>query len=503
MPGSSFVPVKNTQSRVFVIEGRARGDHRPDYESSLRMTGVSQDFGDITRIESPDPYNYGKFEEIGSTRGETGRPTAGLEGRYAMELKSALMKLATDGCAVDVQLHFGRCTDPSDFNTFEKALVLEQAYLTNFSTEDLGALSSGDEAVVNESSDISAKMMYEVLKMNFGAKAGEIVTNEVIDVTICDAASCGDCDEESDGCNKIFAISLQAGGSPSTPADIIFSLDKGVTWYAHDIDTLGAAEDPNAIACVGSYIFVVSEDSASLHYALKDEFDGVTDPAFTEVATGFVAAGGPLDASVVGNKVFIVGEAGYIYFTEDITSGVTVLDAGTLTTSNLNAVHAYSEELVVAVGDNGVVMYTENGETFSLATFPVAYGVHLNCVWAKNKTEWWVGSSAGRLYYTLDGGGTWAEKSFPGSGTGSVRDIVFATDSVAFLSHSTTTPAGRILRSYNGGYSWVVLPERVGSSMPANDRVDALAVCGDANFVVGVGLADNGTDGFITVGLSV
>lgn len=56
--GSSITPVKSAFTRVFLIEGRARGDHKPSYESCLRMMGVSQSFGDIEKIENPDPYEY-------------------------------------------------------------------------------------------------------------------------------------------------------------------------------------------------------------------------------------------------------------------------------------------------------------------------------------------------------------------------------------------------------------------------------------------------------------
>jgi len=48
-------------------------------------------------------------------------------------------------------------------------------------------------------------------------------------------------------------------------------------------------------------------------------------------------------------------------------------------------------------------------------------------------------------------------KGFPGSGSGVVYDICFASDAVGYLAHATTTPAGRILRTYDGGYSWNIL----------------------------------------------
>jgi len=499
----SLSPAKNVNSRVFVIEGRARPDHAPSYESCLRMMGITQNFGDIERIENPDPYNYGKFEEIGETQGAVERATTSLEGRYAIDIKSILLRLAVKRCSVDVQLHFGQCQDPSEFNSFDKVMVLESVKLTSWNTEDMGALQSADESPINENADISAKEIYEILPISFGVKAGGIVTNELVAATLCDSASCGDCETESDGCKKIFAISLNAGGSPSTPPDVVFTIDKGTTWYAHDIDTIVGAEDPTDVACLGQYLFVVSEATESLHYALLSEFDGVTDPAFTEVATGFVAGSGPNAISTIGNLAYIVGELGYVYTTQDVTAGVSVLDAGVATISELNAVHALSSTFVVAVGNDGAIIYSENGSTFSLATNPVGVGVDLNCVWVKSESEWWVGTSGGSLYYTIDGGDTWTVKAFPGSGAGVTHDIVFATDSVAYLAHATATPAGRILRSYDGGYSWQIVPERAGATLPANDQVNALVACQyDVNFVVGVGLADDGADGYAVVGLA-
>jgi hypothetical protein len=68
------------------------------------------------------------------------------------------------------------------------------------------------------------------------------------------------------------------------------------------------------------------------------------------------------------------------------------------------------------------------------------------------------------------------------------------------MAHDTTTPLGRILRSSNGGYDWVVAPEGVGT-LPASDRINALAACGDnPDVVVGVGLGDDASDGFLILG---
>jgi photosystem II stability/assembly factor-like uncharacterized protein len=362
-------------------------------------------------------------------------------------------------------------------------------------------MESGERNPVTETGTISSKDVYEILQLTLTEVAATIVTNEVVDVTICDQVACGECEEDSSGCQHIYAITTAAGGSPGTPADIVHTID-GSTWYADDIDTLGAAEAPNAIDCVGVYVVVVSNDSASAHYALKSEVDNVDfDEEWTEISTGIVGAPNDCHRATGGRYLYIVGDSGYIYRTDDITAGVTVLDAGVTTTENLNRVFALSDDFVVAVGTNGAIVYTEDGVSWGLASStPVGVGTNLTAVAVQSETVWFVGTNTGFLYYTADKALNWTAKGFPGSGAGVVHDVAFANMSVGYLAHATATPAGRILRTYDGGYSWQILPEGSGT-LTANDRINRVEPCTyDENFVVGVGLADDASDGVIVVG---
>ena len=155
------------------------------------------------------------------------------------------------------------------------------------------------------------------------------------------------------------------------------------------------------------------------------------------------------------------------------------------------------DKMCGVVGVRNAVIYTTNGgESWASVTGP-APGVALNCVWMHSETEWFVGTAGGRLYYTRDSGTTWVEKTFSGSGAGQVRDIVFATPTVGYMAHDTATPAGRIFRSIDGGFSWYALPEGTGS-IPANDHITSLAACSDnPNVLYGGGLGDNAVDGIL------
>ncbi len=383
---SDFIPTQTGWTRVFIIEGRARPDHAPEFQSCMRAMSLSKPFGDVTDIECPSETEPGKFVKVGQIQSGDDRATLSLEGRHALDLRSTLLSLAKRRCPVDVQIHYSDCEDLSQFNLFKKVLFLEDSLLTEYGTEDLGALEDDQQSAVNETAPVSARTLYDYVPLTFGEEGEDVVTNPLLDVVICDDISCGFCGDESDGCQKIYSISTAAGGSPGTPPDVVFSLDGGLTWFAHDIDTMATAEVPSAIACVGPYIVVVSNETNSLHYVLQANMTNLVDPAFTEVAVGFVVTGEPNDIWSVGNKAWIVGDLGYVYVVTDPTAGVTVQDAGEATQSNLQAVHALNVNFAVAVGTDGGIIVSENGTSWAATlTSPVGVGITLPSVWFKSK----------------------------------------------------------------------------------------------------------------------
>lgn len=491
--------VKTGYSRVFLIENRASPANAPEYMGLAKAGAVSWSLGDVTTIRIPDPGRYDSFQRIGKIIGDPGDPELPLTVRFTDDL-SRFFQIAKRGCDSDIQVHIGECQDPRDFNAgWNKVLILESGRITNYGTGEIGALEPGERAMVNEELPFTGEDYYEVGRIVFAEQASSQIVQEIVDITICDAVTCGACGIASDGCQVVFAVSLRAGASPGQGAEVIYTQDGGANWEDTQITTITGSDDPNALACVGTYLVVVSEDGESLHYAsIADILDGVE--TWAEVTTGFVAAKGPRAIYAYDpSHVWIVGAGGYIYFSNDPTSLVEVQEAGVSTTQDLNAIHGLDQLNIVAVGASNAVVYTRNGgSTWSTVTGP-AVGVALTAVWMKSKDEWIVGTAGGRLYYTRNAGTTWTEKSFPGSQAGVVRDIQFTTPSVGYMAHSTAAPAGRILRTIDGGYSWYVLPEGQGN-IPTNDYVGALAVCSDPNIIFGGGLAGNAVDGFVVKG---
>lgn len=491
--------VHTDYSRVFLIENRAGPANSPQYEGLWMAGALSWAQGDVTTVRIPSPDAYGQFSIAGRIPGEPGNPSIPITARYTMDL-SDLLRLARNGCEHDLQIHMGKCKDPKDFNSgWEKILILEEARVTNYGTGALGALDPSGRAAINEDVPFSGSDLYEVKQIRYSEQAKTAVYKEVLDVAVCDTKTCGLCGVVSDGCQIIFALTTTTAGSPGSSGQIVWSDDGGVTWSNSPISSMAANKNGNAIACVGNNLVVVSNEEEALHYApIADILAGTE--TWIKVTTGFVAGKGPNAIwSASPTETWIVGDGGYIYFTSDPTSGVEVKDAGVVTTENLLSVHGTDDLHVSAVGANNAVLYTENGgSTWSSITGP-SVGVQLNVIFMRSETEWWIGTNAGKLFYTVDTGDSFTEKTFPGSGSGIVHDIVFVTPSVGYLAHSNTTPSGRILRTISGGNSWYVTPEGT-TTLPVNDKVEALATCGDPNVVFGGGLGDNAVDGFLVKG---
>lgn len=494
-------PAIRGHSRVWFMDGGAGPTVAPDILAYAAAQGVDKNMGDISRIEVPSQLKRGDYDVVGEIQSGEENATMDVMLRYLLN-PSKMLKAASKRCIADFQVHFGKCTNPLDYNhgwETGKILAFETARITNYSTDELGSLESSNEDKINETVTISARYFYEIGPITFAERAKSEVAQEIISINVCDSPACTDCEDPSDGCQKVYAVSAPAGSSPGVLPEVIVSKDGLQTIYQETaISSLAIGEDPDDSACVGDYFVVVSEDSLSLHYATLDALENNTE-TWTEVATGFVAAKGPRAIDSFGSyDTFIVGAGGYIYFSEDPTGGVEVLDAGVATTEVLNDVYAYSTDVVVAVGANNAVVYTTNGSTFQSVTGP-AVGVVLNCVYARTEREWWVGSAGGKLYYTKDQGTSWTEKTFAGSGSGSVEDIVFASNQVGYISHTLAT-RGRILRTISGGHSWYVLPDG-SSTLPLADKINSLAVCQrEVNTLYAGGLADNAADGILIKG---
>lgn len=494
--------LRTTYSRVFLIEDGAAPNNVPDYMGLAAVTANSFKQGTITPVRKPSPDRYGDFDIVDKIQGAPDLPQMTLESR-ARRTISDLLRVVNKGCAVDIQVHIGSCQNPSDFDGgWDIIRVLEAALPTDYSTSSLGAIDADQNAVVTETIPFSGERLFDIKHVRPSEVAASQITDIINRVLICDSKTCGACGISSDGCQIMFMVTGTVTGSPGLPPELLYTTNGGATWSTTNIATMLIAEVATDMACVGTNLVIISATgtAGNMHYAkIADILTGTA--TWTKVTTGFVATFTPTRIVSFGPSLtWIVGTGGYVYFTADVTSGVTVQSAGSVTAQNLVGLHIYDQNTAVAVGAANVVLLTTNGgATWALITGPVP-AVALNTVWMQTPTRWLVGTAGGALYYTLNSGFTWTIIGFPGSGAGQVRDIQFASRSVGYMVADTATPRGRLFRTINGGQTWLVQPDEAGAPVPSVASLRSVAPCTDnVNVALVGGTNNNGTDGYAAV----
>lgn len=487
----------SSNSRVWLIDGGASPANTPEYKGRARVAGITYNLGTPTPIRQPSPRQYGDFVTVGTVRGAPELPTSTIESRLDPEIISELLQLANKRCIFDLHVHFGTCEDPSDFtNGYVTSRIFEDVAPSTFNSTDLGTFDEGGNNPIVESLEVAAQQIYDIKKLRAAEIASSEITDEVVDVIIADSIVCGNCGRTSDGCQIAFMLVGANTGSPGLPAELLFTQDGGSTWETTNITSLTVGQAPSRMAAVGAYLVVVSNASGGHHYAnINDILDGTE--TWTAVTTGYDGAGAPnAIVNVSPSLTFIAGNGGRVYKMTDPTGGVEEVADGSATAQNLTDIAALDRNNAVAVGASNAMLVTSNGGTTWALVVGPAVGIALNTVVLRSSTEWLVGTAGGELWYTRNAGGSWTEKGFPGSGTGQVRHIKFATKNVGYMAHDIAS-GGRILRTIDGGGQWAVMPEQAGLTIPANTRVNRVAPCTDnANIVFGGGLSSGGTDGF-------
>jgi hypothetical protein len=502
-------PLQTGFSRVWLTVGGSSPGRTPVLlplakAGALRWPGAAG-----TKLEVPDPNQHNEFRVAATIAPARQYPTTGVVNRKG-DRPSLLLALRKQQCPVTVQIHFGACGHPGDFDRgWETVMtVVEGAVATDYTSGDMGAYQSGDRGGIDETVTFEGEVAFDVGKIGFSSKAASESTKPYVAVVVCDAPTCaGLCGSGSDGCQAIFAVTAPLGGTPSASPGVTFTMDDFSTSGQTYVTALSSAT-PTGAACVGRNLVVICESRTSLAYAdISDIF--AEDEMWTEVATagGFVAAHGPRAVyAYAPNQVFFVGAGGYIYSSSNIENGVAVDDEGDTTTEDLNAVHSPDGRVVLVGGDADVIMLsTDGGQSYSLLN-PTGSGDDITTVLAFNASELLVGTSGHELYRSQNGGLTWTAVAFPGAGTGTrVAKLAMppGQHTIMYMVDQGVSAQGRVLRSYSGGNSWVIAPEKETMSLPANASLADVAACADVNRVYAVGAATGGALGILLRGSPV
>jgi photosystem II stability/assembly factor-like uncharacterized protein len=314
-------------------------------------------------------------------------------------------------------------------------------------------------------------------------------TTEVNDancITAINASCVGGCAEDGDTCQTIFVgCDAVAAGT----ANVLRSLDKGITWAACATDPFGT--NLNVIALKS---FWVDADTLRLlafrgtraGYPLQCSYSDDLGTTWTLVDIGAVTAEGVVSPNALHiydrYNIRIGTDSGRIYVSED--GGLTWSEQTTaLVASAGNDVYAIdfiSSDFGVAVGENGRRMYTRDGGETWVA---LAAGANIyHDVKAFTTKRWLLGCSNGYTYMTYDGGTTWTTlRNWSLATYGAVKSLDFVDEMTGFMGCLDTGGIGYLFRTIDGGYSWTLLEKTT-----AGGGLNEVLAC-SINEVFGVG----------------
>jgi len=481
-------------NRVWYVEGGVHPTRSPQFLAIGKFSDdPSHPVGEDTRISAPDPTNFQRDIQMGTVPGEVERASLGIGIRSTAQA-SIILGWKNRKCRVDIFALMGRCGNPQDFTEGgEKWVYFPDGRISDHSYENFGAYGADENNPMNETVSMSAEEYYEFLYMRQEQVGSAYTTREIYTVDVYPGDLCEDCAEP---CKKVLLTMAGASATPGTVPSLLYSDDSGVTFSSQDISTLFSNESVADAIVIGGLYVLISNTSNSLHWTNAEEIYEATN-TWNEVVTGFVAAHAPNAISAADIRhIWIVGDGGYVYFTDNVKVDVEVQDAGIATTQNLNAVHALNKNNVLAVGNSNAVIYSSNGETWESVTGP-AVGVNLGACWMWDADTWFVGEGAGgtgKVWLTSNRGISWSQVGLPASYV-RIDKIVFISEAEGYIS-ARTGGQSYILRTITAGNEWVVLPQGKKGIAVDNSYLRDVAVCSKyANTAYAAGLADNGTNG--------
>lgn len=480
------------QTRVFIQEDGINPAASYNYYGCLSLDSPSQDLGTPDPVYCPSPSQRNRWDIIDDVPKTPALGTVDFTQHAAKFLSDAWMSIKDRGCKFNFQVVASSCSRPDQFDQWDAKLIFMGGRLNNLKLSMFNPLTGDDNAPVDFTGTISYQDWKVVQAIKFSERADTTVVAEVLDGFYYDVAQCGECGTPSDGCNNIYLLTAANSGSPGLSSQIVYSLDKGRTWAAVDIPSLGGLSGSQAGA-MGSNLVVISQASGSHHYSSFANINAGT-VNWTAV-TGYVSTKGPRALWVKSSyQAFIAAAGGYIYSLASASATPTVLTDGSVTTQQLNAIHG-SGLTVVAVGNSNAVLYSaNNGSSFSLVTGPTV-GVNLTAVWVVSTSIWLVGTGNGKLYYTLNAGATWTQIGL-GSGVTVINDIYFENSVVGYLA-AEVNGAAQVFRTTDSGNTWQNTAPAI-SSIPTAVRCNFVFSCG-VNQVLTGGRKTVGGDGIAAI----
>lgn len=424
---------------------------------------IAEPQGDVRRSYCGDITKRGKYRTVVKVQGPPGAKTFTLTAKTG---KTANY-LERVHCPIDLYVMQSKCASKAFFGAgYDRLVTLQGAVMTSKGESSLVSNEGTDD--VNQTFEFDFENKEEIYPL-IGTRQTNADVVGALALAFGDTESCyGDCGPYHDN-GKHGVVTTQAGGAAA--ALILFSTDGGVTWTSSATQPFAVAEDAGAVVR-----FPVSNTLERVVVGRTDT--KAATPAQVAWSDDYGATAWNLVSIGAVNILFLPHEGSL--FSLDMEHIWAGLDSGAVWKSTDGALTWQQESCAMASAIHCVRFVDENvgllvgaanagyksvdgGAHWSALTLPVAEaGIVCKAAHVIDRNNWWIGYANGHVYYTHNGGTTWAQRTltYPGAVINAVNDIRGYQNGDAytmFVAGKCTIGAavkGIMWRSIDGGYTW-------------------------------------------------
>ena len=498
MATKSLPVLTNDLSRTFIQENGV-GTEFALYDCQA-LTDWTRDFTETVyvKVKSADEYRKAKIKETIS--GIPGQPTFNVSA-YTPEQADWLLDIE---CPVDFQVHFGRCSSPSDMMGYTKIRHFYRASKTSEGEGNVDYLDANATAEgLLQATAWTAEEVVTILQVDTSQQNNGVTEAQAFnDVAFLETGRCeGDCGAAIDPC--AWGVVVADADYGSATANVWVTRNGGALWTICPFDPFGGTA-MNLSSCIilpgetapRIIVFKGNMDPAAAgpQCAISDDWgESAWDIVDMWEIPNIGHYGQYINAAYrySSGLIYAVGDNGHVYYSQDRGASWTeVTEVTTGVATDLWDIHTPDGVHVYAVGSTNTVIYSADScESWATIAGPSANDTDLLTVQAPTQYRAIVGgridSDGNVLWVTANGGADWDDLDFVGSTTalGEVRRVrcaIKAPQEHMVLIHGVNDGATmrygpgtnfRFLRTLNGGASW----ER--KDLVTNNGLNGLSVC--------------------------
>lgn len=427
--------LRNTQGRVFVSTGVT---NKFKYYGVMSVGPIEKSMPAIESVFTID--SKGNVIKIAEIKDHDKQPSASsLTGYIPLLSKSSIENLLNKS-NVDIQIHYGTCNNPSDFNSFDSALILRGATLTNYNISEPSTLIP-NRAILQETANIVIDSSYRIFTPSFNQVFGEAGIISMLGVVFANSNYCDIGDSNLD----ILVARYNTGGY----GRFAYSFDNGATWQVNPdlfAESSGGALS-TAMSVFKNKIYWSYIYGSDVYIQLINVSDVINNTSISATLIFRNPSYSVIRDMVATSKYLWCagGSGGSFFMRVDLSDNtIEIIDDDDIFSSTpVNAIDALDDNLIVLVGENNNIATYSDGALFE-SSINIDSMAFLSDVKILTANHWVVASDMG-LYITKDGGSSW-EKTF------SVQNSC----KLAFYDNLTGYAANTdgVYRTVDGGNSW-------------------------------------------------